>query len=232
MRFAEPMGDDEMNALLEEQGQVQDLIDRTDAWNLDRMLDTAMDALRLPPSDADVVDAVGRRAAARGAVPAPPLGARPAAAGRADQPPRRRLRRLARALPRAVPRPRHGRDPRSLLPRQRRGLDPRARPRPRPAVPGQLHVLAGAEGGAPRRRGEAVRRPPPHPGARARVGAHVAPRPPGQVQGAPAVATSACWPRSSRSSWTPSRSTSRRARAWATSSSRPTTCRRGSATAC
>ncbi len=54
MRFAEPMGDDEMNALLEEQGQVQDLIDRTDAWNLDRMLDTAMDALRLPPGEADV----------------------------------------------------------------------------------------------------------------------------------------------------------------------------------
>ncbi len=54
MRFAEPMSDEEMNALLEEQGQVQDLIDRTDAWNLDRMLDTAMDALRLPPSDADV----------------------------------------------------------------------------------------------------------------------------------------------------------------------------------
>jgi energy-dependent translational throttle protein EttA len=54
MRFAEPMSDEEMNALLEEQGQVQDLIDRTDAWNLDRMLDTAMDALRLPPGDADV----------------------------------------------------------------------------------------------------------------------------------------------------------------------------------
>jgi len=59
MKFAEPMTDDEMNALLEEQGQVQDLIDRTDAWNLDRMLDTAMDALRLPPSDADVTTLSG-----------------------------------------------------------------------------------------------------------------------------------------------------------------------------
>src|SRR6478609_8531050 len=53
-RFAEPMSDDEMTALLEEQGEVQDRIDRTDAWNLDRVLDTAMDALRCPPSDAEV----------------------------------------------------------------------------------------------------------------------------------------------------------------------------------
>src|SRR6478672_4287966 len=53
-RFAAPMSDDEMTALLEEQGEVQDRIDRTDAWNLDRTLDTAMDALRCPPSDAEV----------------------------------------------------------------------------------------------------------------------------------------------------------------------------------
>ncbi len=52
--FAEPMTDDEMAVLLEEQGEVQDMIDRTDAWNLDRVLDTAMDALRLPPADAEV----------------------------------------------------------------------------------------------------------------------------------------------------------------------------------
>jgi energy-dependent translational throttle protein EttA len=58
-RFAEPMSDDEMQALLEEQGEVQDRIDRTDAWSLDRMLDIAMDALRLPPSDADVTTLSG-----------------------------------------------------------------------------------------------------------------------------------------------------------------------------
>ncbi len=58
-RFAEPMSDDEMTALLEEQGEVQDRIDRTDAWNLDRMLDTAMDALRCPPGDADVATLSG-----------------------------------------------------------------------------------------------------------------------------------------------------------------------------
>jgi sulfate-transporting ATPase len=58
-RFAEPMSDDEMAALLEEQGEVQDRIDRTDAWNLDRVLDTAMDALRCPPGDADVATLSG-----------------------------------------------------------------------------------------------------------------------------------------------------------------------------
>jgi ATP-binding cassette ChvD family protein len=58
-RFAEPMSDEEMQALLEEQGEVQDRIDRTDAWSLDRMLDIAMDALRLPPADADVTNLSG-----------------------------------------------------------------------------------------------------------------------------------------------------------------------------
>jgi sulfate-transporting ATPase len=53
-KFAEPMGDDEMNALLEEQGQLQDKIDACNGWELDHMLEVAMDALRLPPGDADV----------------------------------------------------------------------------------------------------------------------------------------------------------------------------------
>jgi ATP-binding cassette ChvD family protein len=58
-RFAEPLSDDEMTALLEEQGQVQDQIERHDAWTLDRTLDVAMDALRLPPGDADVTTLSG-----------------------------------------------------------------------------------------------------------------------------------------------------------------------------
>jgi ATPase subunit of ABC transporter with duplicated ATPase domains len=53
-RFAEPMSDDEMTALLEEQARVQDAIDAAGAWDLDRKIDIAMDALRLPPGDADV----------------------------------------------------------------------------------------------------------------------------------------------------------------------------------
>ncbi len=53
-RFAEPMSDDEMAALLEQQGEVQDRIERMSAWDLERDLDVAMDALRCPPPDADV----------------------------------------------------------------------------------------------------------------------------------------------------------------------------------
>jgi ATP-binding cassette ChvD family protein len=53
-RFAEPMDDDEMTALLEEQGKLQDSIDSAGAWELDRKLDIAADALRLPPWDADI----------------------------------------------------------------------------------------------------------------------------------------------------------------------------------
>ncbi|MBT8090984.1 MAG: energy-dependent translational throttle protein EttA [Gammaproteobacteria bacterium] len=54
MQFAEPMEDDEMNALLEEQGKLQDAIDAQGAWELDRKLEIAADALRLPPWDADI----------------------------------------------------------------------------------------------------------------------------------------------------------------------------------
>ena len=50
-KFAEPMDDDEMTALLERQGKVQEKIDALDAWNLDSRLEMAMDALRCPSSD-------------------------------------------------------------------------------------------------------------------------------------------------------------------------------------
>ena len=53
-KFAEPMDDDEMNALLEEQGKLQDYIDAHNGWEFERTIDVAMDALRLPPGDADV----------------------------------------------------------------------------------------------------------------------------------------------------------------------------------
>src|SRR5262249_25515166 len=59
MKFAEPMSDDEMNALLEEQGKLQEYIDNHDLWNLDNKIEVAMDALRLPPPDADVTKLSG-----------------------------------------------------------------------------------------------------------------------------------------------------------------------------
>ncbi len=58
-RFAEPMDDDEMNALLEEQGKLQDAIDSAGGWELERKLEIAADALRLPPWDADVTKLSG-----------------------------------------------------------------------------------------------------------------------------------------------------------------------------
>ena len=54
MRFGESLTDNEMNALLEEQGKLQDAIDACGGWELDRKLDIAADALRLPPWDASI----------------------------------------------------------------------------------------------------------------------------------------------------------------------------------
>ena len=53
MRLGEPMSDDEMAKLLDRQGALQDRIDAVDGWNLESTLEIAMDALRLPPPDAD-----------------------------------------------------------------------------------------------------------------------------------------------------------------------------------
>ena len=53
-KFAEPMDDDEMTALLERQGEVQDRLDALDAWDLDSRLELAMEALRCPPPDTSV----------------------------------------------------------------------------------------------------------------------------------------------------------------------------------
>jgi ATP-binding cassette ChvD family protein len=57
--FAEPMSDDEMNALLVEQGDLQEKIDSQDGWELDRKVDIALDALRCPPADSPVTKLSG-----------------------------------------------------------------------------------------------------------------------------------------------------------------------------
>ena len=53
-RFAEPMSDDEMDKLIQRQGEVQEKLDAMDAWDLDARLEMAMDALRCPPGDTPV----------------------------------------------------------------------------------------------------------------------------------------------------------------------------------
>ena len=54
MKFAEPMSDDEMTAALEEQAKLQDQIEAADGWNVERTLEIAADALRLPPWEANI----------------------------------------------------------------------------------------------------------------------------------------------------------------------------------
>jgi ATP-binding cassette ChvD family protein len=59
MKFAEPLEDDEMNAVIAEQAEIQERIDALDAWDLDSKVQMAMDALRCPPGDADVTKLSG-----------------------------------------------------------------------------------------------------------------------------------------------------------------------------
>jgi sulfate-transporting ATPase len=58
-RFSEPLEDDEMNKLLEEQGELQEKIDAVGGWELERTIEIAMDALRCPPGNADVTKLSG-----------------------------------------------------------------------------------------------------------------------------------------------------------------------------
>ena len=58
-KFAEPMDDDEMNSLLERQGDLQEKIDAVNGWEKERTVEIAMDALRCPPGDADVTKLSG-----------------------------------------------------------------------------------------------------------------------------------------------------------------------------
>lgn len=62
MAFCEPMSDDEMAKLLEEQGELQNAIDSAGAWEIDRKLEVAAEALRLPAWDADVTTLSGGEA--------------------------------------------------------------------------------------------------------------------------------------------------------------------------
>ena len=59
MKFAEPMSDDEMNALIERQGELTEKIEHCDGWELDSKLERAMDALQCPPSEAKVATLSG-----------------------------------------------------------------------------------------------------------------------------------------------------------------------------
>ena len=59
MKFCEPMSDDEMNALIERQGELTEAIEHADGWEIDSKLERAMDALQCPPPDASVATLSG-----------------------------------------------------------------------------------------------------------------------------------------------------------------------------
>ena len=116
-----------------------------------------MDAMNLPPGDADVTNLSGGERRRVALCKMLLRTARPAAARRTDEPSRRRERGLARTAPGRVPRHGRRRDARSLLPRQRRRLDSGTRPRPRHSLGRQLLVVAASR----RRTGWRRKRRPP-----------------------------------------------------------------------
>ena len=124
---------DKMDKLFTRQAELQDIIDATDAWNLDSKLERAMDALRCPPEDQSVEHLSGgeRR--------------RVALCRLLLQKPDVLVHRLVGTTSAAVRRYGNRRNPRPLLPRPRGRLDTRARPRRRHSLEGQLLQLAGTE---------------------------------------------------------------------------------------
>ena len=140
------LDDEQMNKLLEEQAKLQDAIDAEGGWELERKLEVAADALRLPPWDADVTKISGgerrRVALCRLLLSQPDMLLLDEPTNHLDAESVAWLERL----PRELSGHRDRGDARSLLPRQRRRLDPRARPRPRHPVAGQLLLVARAEG--------------------------------------------------------------------------------------
>ena len=183
-RFAEPLDDDEMATLLEEQGELQEQIDAANGWELERTVEIAMDALRCPPGDADPATLSGgerrRVALCRLLLEKPDLLLLDEPTNHLDA----GIGRLAGALPQGLLRHGDGRHPRPLLPRQRHRLDPGARSRARHPLRGQLLVVARAEAEAARHRGEAGDGAAADAGARARLDPRQPARPAGEVEGA------------------------------------------------
>ena len=175
--------DADFDKLVAEQGELQDKIDAANAWDLDRTLEIAMDALRLPPATPTsrrcrAVSAAGSRSAAcssanpiccsstsRRTISTPNRWRGSSTSSRSTRAPSSRSRTIGTS---------------STTSRAGSSSSIAAT-----GIPweGQLLVVARAEAGAPRARGEGRRRPVAATLARARMGTHVATRPPGEGQG-------------------------------------------------
>ena len=231
-RFAEPLDDDEMEKLLDEQAKVQDKIDAGNLWELDRHLEIAMDALRCPPAEQDVTTLSGgerrRVALCRLLLQEPDLLLLDEPTNHLDAESVAWLERFLKEYPGTVVAVTHDRYFLDNVAGWILELDRGA------GIPWEGNYSSWLEQKqqAPRGRGEAGERAAAHARARARVGAHGrrAPARPRARRASPP--TRSCWPRRAARSSRTSRSTSRRARAWATWSSRPSTCARATATTC
>ena len=182
-KFAEPMDDDEMTALLERQGAVQEKIDHLDAWNLDSRLEQAMDALRCPPPEMKIKNISGgekrRVALCKLLLQKPDILLLDEPTNHLDA---ETIAWLEHHLP-VLRGDGHRRDARPVLPRQRRRMDTRAGPRRRDPVEGELLLLARAEEEQAVARGEEGIAAPEDPRARARMDKDVPEGPPGQIEG-------------------------------------------------
>ena len=144
-KFADVTNDDEMNELLAEQSVLQEKIDALDAWEMDRHVERAMNALRCPPGDAGITSLSGgekrRVALARLLLSKPDMLLLDEPTNHLDA---ESVAWLQRFLGRLCRHCRHG-HARSLLPRQRHRLDFGTRSRCRYSIRRQLLVMAGAK---------------------------------------------------------------------------------------
>ena len=167
---------------MEEMGTLQEDLDHAGAWDLDAQIDQAMDALRCPPGDSavDILSGGERRRVAlcQLLLSAPDLLLLDEPTNHLDAESVQWLEQFLAVLPRRRPR----RDPRSVLPGQRRPVDRRSGPRAAHPVRGQLLHLPGEEGRADDRRGPQGRQTGQAAEGGARLGAVRRQGPAGQVR--------------------------------------------------
>ena len=226
--------DADYEAIGAQQAALEDKIAAADAWNLERNVDIAMDALRCPPDDADVTTLSGgekrRVALARLLLRHPDLLLLDEPTNHLDAESVDWLERFLQEYAGTVVAITHDRYFLDNVAQWILELD-RGRGIP---FEGNYSSLARAEAGPARRRGARHRRPPADPRPRARMGAPGPARPPGQGQGPPRCLREAAGrgQRQRRPPTASSRSPSRPGRASATRSSRSRACARATATSC
>ncbi|MEJ7695565.1 MAG: ATP-binding cassette domain-containing protein [Candidatus Limnocylindrales bacterium] len=227
--------DADYDAIGTEQAALEDKINAADAWNLERNVDIAMDALRCPPDDAEVATLSGgekrRVALCRLLLQHPDLLLLDEPTNHLDAESVEWLERFLGEYAGTVVAVTHDRYFLDNVAKWILELD-RGRGMP---FSGNYSELARAEARSDSRSEiEVGRRPPAHPRPRARVGPHGRQGAPGEGQGSPrrlreAPGRGATTPRTRPAS---SRSPSRPGRAWATPSSRSRACARATATGC